>query len=427
MLKRRPAAVFLCAMVSLCMCISLAGCTFSKKVSYHVNSDYHVSDPQFSRLMGNLLGPPLVGGNTVQTLQNGDEIFSAMLADIRGAQRTITFETYVYWSGEVGKSFADAFAERARAGVKVHVMIDWFGSKEIDHGFVRRMKDAGVELYQYHPVYFYDLTTFAQLDHRTHRKLLVVDGKVAFTGGVGIADEWSGHGSDPKHWRDNHYRIQGPVVAQLQAAFMENWLQTTGNVLEGDDYFPPLEPAGTITAQVFKSNYHGGSESMQLLYLLSVASAAHTIQMESAYFVPDDQTIEFLLAARKRGVNVEIIVPGPHIDEKVVRATSRSRWGKLLAAGVKIYEFRPTMFHCKLLVVDNLWVSIGSSNLDNRSFRLNDEANLNVLDGGFAQSQAAMFEADKKRSREITYDRWKDRPLWEQLTGQAANLFGDEL
>jgi cardiolipin synthase len=414
-------------MVSLLLTCSFASCALNKKTTYHLQSDYHVADPEFARLMGNLLGPPLRPENSIETLRNGDQIFPAMLSAIHSAQRSVTFETYVYWSGDVGRQFADAFVERARAGVKVHVMIDWFGSKEIDRTFIRNMKAAGVELYQYHPVYFWDFTTFAQLDHRTHRKLLVIDGKVAFTGGVGIADEWAGHATDPKHWRDNHYRVRGPVVAQLQAAFMENWLQTTGEVLEGDDYFPPLEHAGTQTAQVFKSNYHGGSESMQLLYLLSVASAAHTIQMESAYFVPDNQTIDFLLAARKRGVNIEIIVPGPHIDEKVVRVTSRSRWGKLLAAGVKIYEFRPTMFHCKLLIVDGLWVSIGSSNLDNRSFRLNDEANLNVLDAAFAQSQTTLFEEDKKQSREITYDRWKHRPLWEQLTGQATNLFGGEL
>ncbi|HVS73613.1 MAG TPA: phospholipase D-like domain-containing protein [Phycisphaerae bacterium] len=411
--------------VVLTALLLFSGC--GHRISYRVDGQYHVGDPAFAREMNVLLGPPLVGGNEIETLRNGDEIFPAMLKDIRGARKTITFETYIYWSGNVGKQFGDAFAERARAGVKVHVLVDWYGSSKIDKSVVKEMKDAGVQFYEYHPVYFFDWGSVAQIDHRTHRKLLIVDGQVGYTGGVGIADEWTGNATDPKHWRDNQYRVQGPVVGQLQAAFMENWLETTGDVLEGEGYFPPLKSAGTEPAQVFKSNYHGGSESMQLLYLMSVASAAHTVRMETAYFVPDDQTIAFLLAARKRGVNVEIIVPGPHIDEKVVRATSRSRWGPLLAAGVKIYEYRHTMFHCKLLIVDDQWVSLGSSNLDERSFRLNDEANLNVLDPSFARSQIAMFEQDKARSRQISYELWRHRPLWEKVTGIATNLFGDEM
>jgi cardiolipin synthase len=211
--------------------------------------------------MGVLLGPPLVGGNRIETLRNGDEIFPAMLEAIRGAKQTVTFETYIYWSGTVGKEFGDALAERARAGVKVHVLVDWYGSNKIDKAVVAEMKEAGVAFYEYHPVYFFDWGSVAQLDHRTHRKLLVVDGKVAFTGGVGIADEWSGNATDPKHWRDNHYRVEGPVVGQLQAAFMENWLETTGDVLEGDGYFPALEKAGRSGRRCSRATITGGARA----------------------------------------------------------------------------------------------------------------------------------------------------------------------
>ena len=377
--------------------------------------------------MGNLLGTPLVPGNAVTTLLNGDEIFPELLKATRAAKKSINFETYIYWSGKVGEEMCDALVERAQAGVAVHVLIDWYGSDRIDEKYIKRMKDAGCAVQKYHAVHFWLPETWRQLDHRTHRKLLVIDGTVGFTGGVGIADEWQSHAQDADHWRDSHFRVDGPVVAQLQSVFEDNWIQTTGEVLQGDDYFPVIPKAGEQWAQVFRSSSTGGSENMQLLFLLSVAAAGESICVESAYFVPDQLTIDTLVAAKKRGVSVCIIVPGRHIDEHEVRAASRARWGDLLQAGVEIYEYQPTMIHCKELIVDNLWVSIGSANMDNRSFRLNDEANLNVLDKDFAAIQAKAFEADKQRSKLITYDAWRRRPFDEKLNEYFFSSFGSEM
>jgi cardiolipin synthase len=408
----------------------LPACTITRPVTYKLDDGYSIADPQFVNTVSSLLGPPLIAGNEVATLINGDEIFPAMLDAIASAQKTITFETYVYWSGPVGKRFADALSERAKAGVKVHALIDWVGAAQISNDDWNQMKDAGVIIHKYHVFHFYDPFTYKQMDHRTHRKILVIDGVLGFTGGVGIANMWAGNAQDKDHWRDNHYRIKGPVVAQLQAAFADNWLQTTGVVLDGDAYFPRLEPAGNQYGQVFKSSPRGGADTMQLLMLLSIAHAAKTIHIESAYFVPDKITRDALIRSAERGVKIEIIVPGRHIDEKGVRLASRASWGSLLqAAGgtIEIYEYQPTMIHCKLLVVDGLWTSVGSSNMDNRSFRINDEANLNIFDAAFAAEQVGIFNTDKSHSRRITYEQWKNRPLMEKLTAPLPFLYQHEL
>jgi cardiolipin synthase len=419
----RVVAVWIVAIVITC---GAAGCG-TKAIHYQLESKLDVADPQFARTVGNLLGPSLVGGNRLQTLRNGDQIFPAMLDAIRGARHTITFETYIYWSGEIGKTFANALAERARAGVKVHLLLDWEGSGKIDKAYLSEMRDAGVQIAQYHPVHLYDPSTIRQLDHRTHRKLLIVDGKVGFTGGVGIADEWLGNADRPDHWRDNHYRIEGPAVGQLQGVFMDNWMQTTGQVLEGEEYFPALPAAGDEYAQVFKSAFTGGSESMELLFLVSLAAAGADVRMENSYFVPDAQTVQELVKARQRGVRIQLIVPGPKIDQKIVRKASRALWGDLLKAGVEIYEYQPTMIHCKLMIVDGQWVSIGSSNLDNRSFRINDEANVNVLDVDFAAEQIRVFEEDKQKARKVTYENWARRPWGEKVSEHLASLLVWEL
>ena len=405
----------------------LPGCAAAKPLNYDIRCDCTVRDPEFARVAGNLLGPSLVAGNSCTTLLNGSEIFPAMLDAIRSAKKTITLETYIFWSGSIGREFTDALSQRARAGVKVHVMLDAVGSSKIDQKYIKSMRNAGVQLTEYHPFHLWDPGTWRQLDNRTHRKLMIVDGKIGFTGGVGIADEWRGHADSPKHWRDNHYRVEGPIVAQLQAAFEDNWVKTTGQVLAGDDYFPPLENTGNLWMQVFKSSTQGGSENMELMMLLSFSAARTHIRMESAYFIPDENTRRYLLAARARGVRVEIIVPGSHIDEKVVRSASHAKWGQLLKGGVEIYEYQPTMFHCKLLVVDDAWVSIGSSNLDNRSFQINDEANLNVLDSVFAAGQTKVFENDKASSKPMSYERWKSRSLAERLSETFSSMFDGEL
>jgi cardiolipin synthase len=395
-----------------------------KKLEHLPEHLYSTRDPQFPRVMGSLLGPSLLAGNSVTALRNGDEIFPAMLEAIRSARRTITFETYIYWSGKIGAEFAEALSERARAGVKVHVLIDWVGGLKMDDELLEELESAGVELCRYHPLHWY---TIARINNRTHRKLLIVDGRVSFTGGVGIADKWLGHAQDPDHWRDSHFRVEGPVVAQFQAAFMDNWLKTQSRVLHGPEYFTEIEPAGRQVAQVFQSSPREGSESVRLMYLLSIAAAERTIHLASSYFVPDDLSVEAFTAARARGVSIQIIVPGEHIDAAVTRRASRSRWGPLLEAGVEIFEYQPTMFHCKVMVVDGLWVSVGSTNFDNRSFRLNDEANLNVFDEEFAAIQIRSFEEDLRNARRVTLEEWRNRPLSEKATELAAGLLRSQL
>lgn len=392
-----------------------------KKIKKKIAQRYGIADAQFERSMSQLLGPPIVGGNRVTPLENGAEIFPAMLEGIESAERSITFETFIYWSGEISKRFADALSRKSRSGVKVHVLIDGVGCNCVYGPSLKQMEDAGVELEVYH------LSNLARANNRTHRKLLVIDGKLGFIGGVGIADEWQGDARDEDEWRDSHYKVEGPVVAQLQAAFLDNWMKTRAVVLHGEEYFPALGEIGPHRCQVFKSSPSEGSESARLMYLLSIAAAEKTIKVGNAYFVPDDLTTETLIDAVTRGVSVQILVPGRHIDSTLVRFASRDRWGELLRRGVRIYEYTPTMYHCKSMVIDGLWTSIGSANFDNRSFRLNDEANLNVIDREFAERAERTFDQDLLRAREITYERWKRRPMLEKLADRSAALLRTQL
>jgi len=395
-----------------------------KRIEHRVERLYDTGSPDYYRALGVLLGPPVVGGNRVEALQNGDEIFPSMLAAIRGARHTINFESYIYWSGEIGQAFADALAERAKAGVQVHVLLDWLGSQKIKEEMLDEMRDAGVQIYLFHPLSWYDV---ARVNNRTHRKLLIVDGRVGFTGGVGIADKWQGHAQDAEHWRDSHYRAEGPVVAQMQATFIDNWTKVSGQVLHGPDYLPVIEPVADAQAQMFSSSPQGGAESMQLMYLLVIAAATKTIDLASAYFIPDELTSDALVAAMKRGVRLRLIVPGPIIDTDFVRRAGRSTWGPLLAAGAQVYEYQPTMYHCKVMIVDGLLVSVGSTNFDPRSFRLNDEANLNVYDRAFAAAQERVFEQDVARSKRVTLADWEGRPWHEKLMEHAAALLHTQL
>lgn len=412
--------VLIFCLVLLPGCISL----YQKRINYQIEPLYSVHDPQFLRSMGQLLGPQFLSGNRTTSLINGDEIFPAMLEAIHGAEKTINFETYIYWSGDIGEKFADALTERARAGVKVHLLLDWLGAGKISSAYVQEMEEAGVEIERYHPLHWFNLS---RINHRTHRKLLIVDGKVGFTGGVGIADLWEGNAEDTDHWRDSHFRLEGPAVAQMQAAFLDNWLKTQPEVLHGEDYFPALKPVGDDLAQVFMSSPHEGSESIRLMYLLSIAAARKNIRLSAAYFVPDELARQQLVAARERGVEIEIILPGSKTDSKLVRYASRGDWGELLKAGVKIYEYEPTMYHCKVMIVDDVWVSVGSANFDTRSFRLNDEANLNVFSPGFAARQIIVFENDKSKSRQISFSHWKRRSIWKQVKESFCNLFRSQL
>lgn len=393
----------------------------SRRIQHEIEHQYGTGDPQFERSMGGFLGPSIIDGNRVTPYDDGDQIFPAMLDAIARAQVSITFETYIYWSGVIGRRFADALAERHRAGVQVHVLLDWLGSDRIDDAVLETLDAAGVEVRRYHPLRWY---TIHRLNNRTHRKLLIVDGAVGFTGGVGIADEWTGHAQDPDHWRDTHYRVEGPVVANMQAVFLANWTKVSGKVLHGETYFPALDVAGPLRAQVISSSPSNGADTMRLMYLMAITAAQRSIRLAGAYFVPDGRALAALIAARGRGVRVQVITPGPHVDSRTVRWASRARWGALLEAGVEIYEFQPTMYHRKGLIIDERFVSVGSTNFDPRSFGLNDEANLNVYDVAFAEQQAASFEADLRRSRPVTYEAWRRRPMLAKVREAMASWLG---
>lgn len=392
-----------------------------KTITHRIAQRYGISDPQFERAMSQLLGPPILAGNKVTPLQNGREIFPAMLEAINSAERSVTFETYIYWSGEIADRFAEALAAKARAGVKVHVLLDGVGCNCKDGDALTKMVDSGVQLEIYH------MANLARTNERTHRKLLVIDGKLGFTGGVGIADQWDGNTEDQYHWRDTQYRVEGPAVAQMQAAFLDNWMKTRAVVLHGEDYFPQLEEVGELRCQMFKSSPMEGSESARLMYLLSIAAAEKSIQVGNAYFLPDDLTTQTLLEAVKRGVKVEVLLPGSYSDSPTVRMASRHRLGRLLEGGVRVFEYVPTMYHCKCMMIDGLWTSVGSANFDNRSFRINDEANLNVIDTEFTTKESEIFSQDLARAREFSLEDWKSRRIEEKIVGSAAALLRSQL
>jgi cardiolipin synthase len=412
--------LFLCALLSLCGCTHFSG----KGIKYRIEHRYAARDPQFMRNMGALVEPGILGSNKIIALPNGSRFFPAMLGAVTNARRSICLETYIYWSGDVGRQFASALAERARAGVKVHVIIDWIGSRNIDHSLLDQMRDAGVEVERYNPFVWY---AFTRINHRDHRKMLIVDGRVGFIGGAGLADFWQGDADAPDHWRDAMFQLEGPAVAQMQAAFLDNWTKTNARVLDGDDYFPDLPPAGDTFAQVFKSSPREGTEDIRLMYLLCIAAARKHIRLSAAYYVPDDLTTMEFLEAIQRGVQVEIILPGARTDAAIVKHASRGKWGQLLKAGVRIYEYEPTMFHLKSMIVDDVFVSVGSANFGNRSFRLNDEANLNVFSRPFAEEQTCLFEQDKARSHEVTYQEWKHRGFWSRFMEVITAPFRSQL
>jgi cardiolipin synthase len=385
---------------------------------------FDAADPQFVRSMSSYSQGQIFERNAVRTLVNGDEIFPAMLQAIGAAQASVDMETYIYWSGSVGYAFATALAAKAREGVEVRVLVDWLGSLPFDEKLIHIMTGAGVRFQRYRPIYWY---TLDRVNNRTHRKLLIVDGRVAFTGGVGIADNWLGNARNPNEWRDTHYQIQGPSVAAFQAAFAENWLETVGETLQGEMFYPPPEPAGALGAQLVLSSQPNGSEDMELMMLAAIAAAKDHLRIGMAYFVPDEIALQQILDARKRGVIVDVIVPNWLTDVPIVRKGSRYFWGQLLEAGVRIYEFQPTMYHPKLLIVDDVWASFGSANLDERSLRLNDEATLNVYGRDFAQTQIDLFNEDLKRSRQISLAEWQARPMSEKVTDWLASRLHTQL
>jgi cardiolipin synthase len=420
------AAIIIATLLLTCLVIALAAnlATTEKRLLYRPRRLYTSGDADFRRALGILLGPPLVPGNRITTLVNGEQIYPAMLNAIRTAQTNITFETFVFRDG-VGATFVEELANAARRGVQVHMLLDWLGSRTMDQNLLAAARAAGCELHVYHPPSWYHL---GRLNNRTHRKLLVVDGRVGFTGGVGMGIEWKDGLKGLPPWRDSHFKAEGPVVAQMQAVFVDNWIKTTGRVLHGADYFPKLSAdAGDMDAQMFGSSPVGGSESMHLMVLLALTAAKTSIDIENAYFVPDKLTVEALCSAARRGVRVRIVVPGRYTDARLGRWAAQGLYGALLEAGIHIYESKPTMMHCKVLVIDGVWSSVGSSNFDDRSFRLNDEANLNVFSEELAREQIRNIDADIQHSRRMVLKKWRNRKFGRRLNERLALLLRSQL
>lgn len=395
-----------------------------KQLEHRLGHVSAVESAQFRREIGTMLGAPISDGNAVADFQNGEQIFPAMLAAIRGARHSVNMETYIYWSGEVSKRFVAALTERARAGVKVRVLADWVGSVRMKQEVIDALRAGGVRFEYFHPLHWYSLD---RVNNRTHRKLLIVDGQVAFNGGVGIADAWEGNGLQPDRWRDMQFRVEGPAAAQMQAIFSQNWLATTGEVLLGTDYYPELVRRGELAVQAFASSPDGGSENMQLMYLMAIDGARRRIDLEAAYFVPDELTLTALRDALKRGVQIHLVVPGPYTDSEVVRDASQARWGAMLRAGAHIYRYQRALFHDKLMVVDGYLAIAGSANFDNRSFRLNDESNIIIYDHAFAAHMSAVIDQDIARSRELTLAQWRERPWSQRVFDWLSSLAAEQL
>jgi cardiolipin synthase A/B len=374
-----------------------------KRDVYKFEYPMTVETPVFRR-SAEALGNPVVPGNTASLLKNGDQIFPAMTKDIREAKRTVNLETYIFQPDEAGRQFADAMIAAAMKGVEVRLLIDAWGSKlgELE----QPLKEAGVNVRVYRPLRLFSIY---KVGKRTHRKILVIDGKIAYTGGLGIEKEWLGDARNSHEWRDTQVRVEGPVAAQMQSVFSEDWTYTTGEILTGDKFYPQIPAAGAMSAQAIKASRGDASSMAKMAYFVAIKSAKKSIHIANAYFLPDTQVRNALVAAVKRGVNVEIMVPGRHIDLPMVRFASWTHYGKMLESGVQIYEYKHTMIHNKTMVIDGVYSVVGSINFDARSMNRNAEESIAIYDRAFAEKMEAMFQEDKKNCSEITYDVWSHR------------------
>ena len=392
---------------------------------YEIEPDLEVDSNDFLRAAEALTAAAITTGNKAELLINGDQIFPAFIETIESAEKTLNVQTYVYWRGDIAAEVAGAIAARAKAGVRCNVILDALGAAQIKRSLINDMREAGVRVILFRPPKPYAVR---RLQNRTHRRVLVADGRVGMTGGVGIAEEWTGDAQDSDHWRDTHVRVRGPVVRSMQGAFAENWLEATGEVLAGDEYLPELEPLGDEGRMQFvRSSAKVGDTNAEALYYLAIASAQRSIELTAAYFVPRPAFTDALAAAAERGVEVRILVPGPHIDKGFVRVAGRAAYQQLFEAGVRMYEFQPTMLHAKTVCIDGIWSSVGTINFDNRSFQLHDEVTLCVWDRQFADALSKAFNADLERSDEIDAERWSDRSLFQRATETSTKLLRREL
>ncbi|MFJ6351814.1 phosphatidylserine/phosphatidylglycerophosphate/cardiolipin synthase family protein [Streptomyces sp. NPDC092046] len=369
------------------------------------------------RRLERLIGVAATEGNAVRPLRNGDQIFAAMLDAIGSARHTVDMMTFVYWRGEIARRFAEALSDRARAGVRVRLLLDGFGSRLIERDLLDGMSEAGVEVAWFRkPLYLSPL----KQNHRCHRKVLVVDERTAFTGGVGIAEEWCGDARNPDEWRDTHVEVQGPAVDGIAAAFAQNWAECHAELFDDRDRFVSHLPAGNAIVQVVRGSASFGWQDMQTLMRVVLESAEERVRLATAYFAPDDYFIDLLCATARRGVEVEILLPGPHTDKRVCQLAGQHRYEELTACGVRIHQYQPTMMHAKVITMDGVVSLIGSTNFNRRSLDHDEEVMLAVMDVELTATLDAHYDEDLKVSELIRPDRWKRRSLLQRARETAV-------
>ena len=391
---------------------------------YGLDHEFGVDSPEFLPTIAGAVGVPFTRGNRIELLNNGDEFYPVMLREIAGAQVSITIEAYIYWEGEIGHTFASALAARARAGVRVKILLDAVGSSSIGADILEILASSGCQIAWYNPIKWY---TIGRFNNRTHRKSLIIDGSVGFTGGAGIADQWLGHAQDKDHWRDTQIRIEGPAVTPLQTGFAQNWLERTRELVSGPMYYPEVEAAGPHMALTLMSTPVTGASTARTMYYLSIVCARRRIWIANPYFVPDAPAIDTLIEAKRRGVDVKIMVSGMNNDNWLSRQNGTRLYGRLLEAGIEIYEYQTTLLHQKTMVVDGVWGTVGTTNFDSRSFAHNEESNVCFYDGPLVKRMEAMFRDDLNACVRIDLHTWRRRGVWARTLEVVAAFLQEQV
>jgi cardiolipin synthase len=391
---------------------------------YGLDHNLTVGDPEFTNTMAGAAGVPFLGGNSVALLNNGDRFYPAMLKAVAEAEHSITIEAYIYWAGEIGLQFATALAEAAQRGVRVKILLDAVGSSSLSAEILQILEKGGCHVAWYNPIRWNRLR---RINNRTHRKSLIIDGRIGFTGGAGIADHWTGDAQDDKHWRDLQIRVEGPSVGPLQTGFAQNWLECTSELVTGPYFYPAPVAAGNLSLQTIMSSPETGASSVRVIYCLAISAARTTIDIANPYFVPDHVSIDLFRDAVKRGVRVRVMVAGVSNDTLITRFNSVRLYGALLEAGVELYEYNRTMMHHKIMIVDGLWSTVGTSNFDNRSFSHNEENNVSAVDGGLARLLLDTYERDLAVCDRVTLEEWRRRPLWHKAIEALASFVQDQV